>query len=173
MTQDSTTASPSASNESVALLPSGAGPDLEKVKKLDAAIIKARAEFPLLTRNGTNPAFKSSYATLDDVLACVMPVCNKHGLNISTANWFVEGKPCAITSITHKEGGFRQSCFPIADVSPQKAGGTMTYAQRYQICSLLGIQAEDDDDGNTAQGVKSQNGKASSRPAQSSTDSWL
>lgn len=155
-------------------LPLGAGPDLASLLKLDAALIKARQEYPRLIRNGINPAFKSSYATLDDVISCVMPVLTKHGLNIATANWFVEGKPCVVTTVSHKEGGFRQSVFPIADPNPQKIGGCMTYAQRYQICSLLGLQAEDDDDGNTAQGVKTQNGKASAKPAaKSGGDSWL
>lgn len=138
-------------------------------------MLKAREKFPPLARNGFNPAFKSNYACLDDVYECVLEICAQHGLNISTANWFVEGKPCCITSVTHKAGGFRQSAFPIADPSPQKVGGTMTYAQRYQICSLLGIQAEDDDDGNTAQGVKTKNGKASAKPAETaaSGNGWI
>lgn len=154
-------------------LPLGAGPDIASVGKLDEALIKARSEYPKLARNGLNPAFKSSYATLDDVISCVMPALAKQGVNVSTANWFVEGKPCVITTISHKDGGYRQSVFPMSDPNPQKIGGCMTYAQRYQICSLLGLQAEDDDDGNTAQGIKSRNGKPSAKPANNQADSWV
>ena len=160
-------------------LPFGAGPDIASLQKLDDALIKARDQYPKLLRNGTNPAFKSRsgdpscYATLDDVITCVMPALTEQGVNVATANWFIEGRPCVITTISHKSGGFRQSVFPMSDPSPQKIGGCMTYAQRYQICSLLGLQAEDDDDGNTAQGIKSQNGKPSAKPAKPSADSWL
>jgi hypothetical protein len=31
---------------------------------------------------------------------------------------------------------------------PQKQGGSITYARRYQLCALLSIVAEDDNDGN-------------------------
>lgn len=128
-------------------LPFGAGPDIASLQKLDDALINARSQYPKLLRNGTNPAFKSNYSTLDDVIGCVMPALAEQGVNVATANWFIEGKPCVITTISHKSGGFRQSVFPMSDPNPQKIGGCMTYAQRYQICSLLGLQAEDDDDG--------------------------
>lgn len=154
-------------------LPLGAGPDLASLQKLDEALIKARSQYPKLLRNGKNPAFGSTYSTLDDVISCVMPALAAEGVNVATANWFVEGKPCVITTVSHSSGGFRQSVFPMADPNPQKIGGCMTYAQRYQICSLLGLQAEDDDDGNTAQGIQTKNGKPSAKPAKAAADSWL
>ena len=145
---------------------------------MNAAVVSAKQDFPKLTRNGINPHFESTYATLDDVLACVTPALHANGLDIFTGNHMIDGKPMCVTTLMHSGGGYRTSSFPIADLAPQKIGGTMTYAQRYNICSLLSLQIEDDDDGNRASGLKAKksnsprNGNPSSRP-QSGGDSWI
>ena len=155
-------------------LPLGSGPDLAKVLELDQAIIEARKEFGPLHRSGQNTAFSKGkphrFATQDDVYACVMPTLTARGITVSSCVWMVEGKPFVVTTISHGNGGYRSSLFPVADVTPQKAGGAMTYGTRYNICSLLSLQIEDDDDGNVAQGVRQQaDGNPSSRPANPSS----
>ncbi len=155
-------------------LPLGSGPDLAKLLDLDKAIIEARKEFPPLHRSGSNTAFNKNkphrFSTQDDVYACVMPTLTAKNITVSSCVWMVEGKPFVVTSISHSGGGYRSSLFPVADVSPHKVGGAITYGTRYNICSLLSLQIEDDDDGNTAAGVKQQaDGNPSSRPANPSS----
>ena len=155
-------------------LPLGSGPDQAKLLDLDKAIIKARGEFSPLHRSGSNDAFNKKkphrFATQDDVYAAVMPALTANEITVSTCNWMVDGKPFVCTTLTHSSGGFRSSLFPIADFTPQKVGGAMTYGTRYNICALLSLQIEDDDDGNRASGVRQQaDGNPSSRPANPSS----
>jgi len=155
-------------------LPLGSGPDQAKLLDLDKAIIEARKDFPPLHRSGSNTAFDKRkphrFSTQDDVYACVMPTLTARSITVSSCVWMVEGKPFVVTTISHSGGGFRSSLFPVADASPHKVGGAITYGTRYNICSLLSLQIEDDDDGNTASGVKQKaDGNPSSRPANPSS----
>ena len=151
------------------ILPHGAGPNLAAIKELDTAVLKARSQFPKLIKDSSNPHFKNEYLSLEGLLELVTPVLNKNKLVISTSIQLIGERPWIITCLTHAEsGGFRQSCFPLADPAPQKAGSAITYAQRYQVASLLCLASENDDDGNKASGVGNkarQNGKPSSTPA--------
>ncbi len=158
----------------------GAGPTLDKVSALDAAVLEARQNFLPLQRNGANRAFQNDgephrFSTLDDVLSAVMPALVTAEITVTSALWMLDGKPFVVTALTHKDGGYRQSLFPVADVTPHKVGGAMTYGQRYGLSALLGLQCEDDDDGNGAQGIKpkEQKGKPSSRPSENKGGAWL
>lgn len=166
------------------LLPHGCGPSLALIKTLNESIRSARASFPPLSSNGVNPHFDSDYATLDDVLATVLPSLEANGLDIWSDVQLVNEKPMVITTVMHSDGGYRTSCFPVADLAPQKIGGTMTYAQRYNICALFSLQVAPDDDGNKAQGLPKrpaakaaangrQNGVPKSKPAAASNSDWL
>ena len=158
------------------MLPPNSGPDIDGVKALDAAIAKARPSFVDLTKTANNPHFKSSYAPLEDVLAAVTPALAKEKVSISTAGVLAGERFYFCTTLTHADGGWRCSYFPVTDPAPQKVGGTETYAQRYNICGLLGITAGADDDGNAASGIKStkrgsSNGKTATAAA-SFNDGW-
>ena len=153
-------------------LPPNAGPDIESLKSLDAAIAKARPNFPDLTKSANNPHFKSSYATVETVLDCVVKPLANCKVSISTAGTLVGDRFFFCTTLSHADGGWRCSYFPVNDPSPQKVGGCETYAQRYNICGMLAITGGADDDGNTASGLsaKQQNGKAPSKPAATAPD---
>lgn len=155
-------------------LPPNAGPDIESLKALDAAIAKARPKFPDLTKSANNPHFKSSYASLETVLDCVVKPLGQNGVSISTSGVLLgeSQRFFFCTTITHADGGWRCSYFPVMDPSPQKVGGCETYAQRYNICGLLAITGGADDDGNSASGLgsKPQNGNAPSKPPARSPD---
>ena len=141
------------------------GPTPEAVKKLDEAISKARLQFKDLTDDAVNPAFNSSYASLEAVLDAVLLPLLDEGISVSTAGVWVGERFSYCTTLLHVEGGFRCSYFPVSDPSPHKVGGAETYAQRYNICGLLAITGGKDDDGNTAMGKSSQNGRANRKPA--------
>jgi hypothetical protein len=155
------------------LLPHGAGPTLAALKALDEALLKARGEMPKLIKDSSNPHFKNSYLSLEGLLEAVTPTLQANKLLISTGIQVIGDKWAIVTCLTHKGGGFRQSLFPLTDPAPQKAGSAITYAQRYQVASLLCLASEEDDDGNKASGIKSngkakQNGQPTSTPSVSS-----
>ena len=141
------------------------GPTPEAIKKLDEAISRARLQFKDLTDDAVNPAFNSSYASLEAVLDAVVLPLMSEGVSIATTGVWMGERFTYCTTLTHAEGGFRSSYFPVMDPSPHKVGGAETYAQRYNICGLLAITGGKDDDGNTAMGKSPQNGKANRKPA--------
>jgi hypothetical protein len=58
------------------------------------------------------------------------------------------------TVLMHKSGQFIQSVMPLvqATLGPQKFGSELTYMRRYAYAAILSMTADEDDDGNQAQG---------------------
>ena len=123
-------------------------PDLDDA--LAGALAAAQAEMPNAEFDSTNPHFKNRYASLAAIRKASLPVLSKHGLAIAqTIN--PEG---LVTLLLHKSGGQLASIHPLPDVTavgPQKFGSALTYARRYSWQAIVGIAADEDDDGNAAQ----------------------
>ena len=122
-------------------------------KDLFAALAKAQGEMRGAEKDGNNPHFKSSYATLASVWdACRAPL-SKNGLAIvqtlekSESGWIVE------TLLTHSSGEFISGSCPVvsAQQSMQSLGSGLTYARRYSLMAIVGL-APEDDDGENAEG---------------------
>ena len=127
-------------------LPPNCGPTVAAVAALDAALIRARANFAKVVKDSENPHFRSKYAGLSSVLEAVMPALAAEGLNISSCTVLDHGACKLTTTLSHVGGGWRISEFPIADLSPQKLGSAQSYGMRYGTSALLHIAAEDEDD---------------------------
>jgi len=138
------------------VLPPNCGPSLDLIAKLDKALIAARSNYGSLARDADNPYFKSRYLTLDKLLAAVTPALGEQGLSLSSSySVTAAGGFMVTTTLSHIGGGFRYSCLPVLDASKSQAMGSAgTYALRYNLSQLLAIAAEDDDDGNSADGLK-------------------
>lgn len=114
-----------------------------------SALAAAQAEFPPIPKNHEADAgsYVYKYADIADVLAAVRPVLGRHGIALvqSTRATDSPGRLILDTVLMH-DGGTISSEFPITvgGLDPQKVGAVMTYARRYQLCSILGIAAEDD-----------------------------
>ena len=147
-------------------LPPNAGPSIELITALDQALAKARGDYGSLTKDATNPAFRSRYLTLDKLLDAVTPALSKVGVNISSSYESTPAGLVVVTCVSHSKGGWRISTFPVLDMSKSQAiGSSATYAQRYNIGQLLAVAADNDDDGNSADGVKTSSAAANgSRP---------
>lgn len=147
-------------------LPPNCGPTVADVAALDAALIKARANFAKIVKDSENPHFRSKYAGLSSVLEAVMPALTAEGLSISSCTVLDQGNCKLTTTLSHVGGGWRISEFPIADLSPQKLGSAQSYGMRYGTSALLHIAAEDeDDDAETATRGKSWSPKAAAPAA--------
>lgn len=123
-------------------------------------LLAAQLEFPKIKKDSANPFFKNKYASLDGILETVLPILHKHGLFL-VQNPINEGDRVGIHSqIFHTSGDFIESKFTVtlAKNDPQGAGSAITYCRRYAITAMLGLNVEEDDDGNTA--------SATPRPAQ-------
>ena len=102
-------------------------------------------------KDAKNPFFKSNYTTLNEVLGKIKSALLEKGLLI-IQNPQKEGLE---TIIIDTETGEQVSSFVpyFGVVDMQKLGGAITYARRYALISMLGLESEDDD-GNLASGKK-------------------
>ena len=124
----------------------------ESIDKLATALNKFQGEVANILKTSENPYFKSKYAKLEDILNEYRPIWTKHGLSISQHPVTDEqGRIGVQTEVYHNSGEYR--IFPpfyltLTKNDPQGGGSAITYARRYSLAAVLGIQQEDDD-GNT------------------------
>jgi hypothetical protein len=123
---------------------------------LAAALAKAQAAFPAISRDKevtvqtkAGGSYKFKYAPLDSILAAVRAPLAANGLAIVQ----LLDEDTLVTSLLHESGAILSGRTPIpATEGVQAYGSAITYLRRYSIQALLGIAAEEDDDGNQAAG---------------------
>lgn len=123
--------------------------------KLAAALILAKKKFKPLVKNKVNPYFKSRYADLEAVHDAVDDALMENGLSVTQPMGFDENDHfCIATELTHAPSGeVKVSRWPLpGGAEPQKLAAAVTYGRRVTLCALLGIPAEDDDDGEATEG---------------------
>jgi len=141
-------------------------------KGLAAALAAAQGEMKNASLNKTNPHFKNRYADLVGLWDTARPVLAKHGLAVIQCPMDApEGKSGVRLATTIMHGASGESftfhfTMPTERATAQGVGSAITYARRYAFASLLGMVADEDDDGNGAEG----NGKAA-KPAAKTTGS--
>jgi len=126
-----------------------------RIKNMEKNIYQKLAEISeqdiKVEKDAKNPFFKSNYTTLNEVLGKIKSALLEKGLLI-IQNPQKEGLE---TIIIDTETGEQVSSFVpyFGVVDMQKLGGAITYARRYALISMLGLESEDDD-GNLASGKK-------------------
>ena len=111
-------------------------------------LFEAKKEIGKISKDSTNPFFKSKYFDINGLLEHVEPIMQKHGLLLLQPI----SSDCVHTEIVDiEEPSTRiESYIKLPNIQdPQKLGSAITYYRRYTLQSLLGLQAEDDD-GNSA-----------------------
>ena len=108
-------------------------------------------------KDGENPHFRSSYATLNEVLSKVKGPLNELGIVIIQ----MPENGGLKTVLVDTEDGSKVDCFmPYVDATTaQKLGSCNTYNRRYSLVTLLGLE-DTDDDGNVASAPVVKKGKA-------------
>ncbi len=114
-------------------------------------LIKVRNEIQPIKKKGTNPHFKSHYATLEDVIEAVTPPLQDNGFFLSHICGKDEFGAYVSTELFHESGFTLQTKVPVvlSKQDMQGLGSAITYARRYGILSILNLPTEDDD-GNDA-----------------------
>lgn len=119
------------------------------MKEMFKALKAFQSECPKIKKDSENPFFKSKYADLASIWEVVQPILAKHDLVLIQP---IQGKEIK-TILMHASGEIIESNYPIiskSEINPQDYGSAITYARRYALSSMLGIIADDDDDGNAA-----------------------
>jgi hypothetical protein len=116
-------------------------------KNIYQKLAAAKAEIGAISKDSTNPFFKSKYFDINDLLNHVEPILQKHGLLVLQP---INGDGVTTCIVEVDGDGAEQSFLPLPESNdPQKLGSAITYYRRYTLASLLALQAVDDD-GNSA-----------------------
>jgi hypothetical protein len=100
-------------------------------------------EIGAISKDSTNPFFKSKYFDINGLLKHVEPLLDKNGLLLLQP--ITEGLVCS-QIIDIENGDKVESSLALPEINdPQKIGSCVSYYRRYTLQSLLGLQAEDDD----------------------------
>ncbi len=132
----------------------------ESKGRLAGALAKAQGAVFRATRDGKNPFFNSTYATLAEVLGTVREPLAENGFAlVQDADTDLDERTVGVvTRLIHESGEELVSCrlsAPLKDEftkdgkplppSVQQIGSMVTYLRRYSLCSFLSVAVEDDD----------------------------
>jgi hypothetical protein len=113
------------------------------MKNIYTKLAAVKKEIGAISKDSTNPFFKSKYFDINGLLKHVEPLLDKNGLLLLQP--ITDGLVCS-QIIDIENGDKVESSMQMTTLSdPQKMGSMITYYRRYTLQSLLGLQAEDDD----------------------------
>lgn len=123
----------------------------ESLDQLFAALSAAFGQLRNAPRTCTGEFGK--YADLATILDTAREPLAANGLTViqTFMPWSKEGSMALVTTLGHKSGQMIRSVLPISSgLEPQKLAAAATYMRRIELAAILGIAAEDEDDGRTA-----------------------
>ena len=139
----------------------------ESLSNIGAALAAFQGEVENADKNKGNPAFKSKYADLAEILNTVREPLSRHGLAIIQIPSFADGIAHVETMLLHKSGEFIMGLCsaPVGKQDAQGVGSAITYLRRYMAAAMCGV-AQEDDDGNGAVGNSHAGQSTNNRNAQ-------
>ena len=113
---------------------------------LISALCAAQAQFRAVEKS--KKGARSMYAPLEDVLAMVRPVLASRGLAITQTTYVKDDWLMLLTALRYTDGDFLTGDYPVCAIGkpPQEIGSALTYARRYALLAICGIQPGDEDD---------------------------
>jgi hypothetical protein len=125
----------------------------ESIVDIAKAMSAFQSEIKHPDKAAYNKFFDSKYVPLNKVISAFKEFGPKHGL--SFIQYPVNGEKSigVETLLLHTSGEFIKFdpyFLPLDKQTPQGAGSCITYAKRYALSAALGIDSDEDDDGNQA-----------------------
>lgn len=115
---------------------------LQKLNEFRKTVGKVR-------KDASNPFYKSKYATLESVINTIEEPLNKIGIGYIQVMVKREGSDCLATLVYDVDNTTDklESSVPLLleKLDMQKLGSAITYARRYGLVSIFGLEQEDDD----------------------------
>jgi len=115
------------------------------------AFIAAQKATEAVKKAATNPAFKTKYADLSEVVEATVPALNANGIGVIQVPGY-DGELVSVTTVfVHESGASVTGVLRMRPrkTDPQGVGTAITYARRYALLAMTGA-APEDDDGNAA-----------------------
>lgn len=120
----------------------------EQIVALTAGIIKVQGAISGVHKNAKNQHFKSSYATLENVIDTARPALQEAGIAfVQAPGMVIDGSVEVTTMLVHTSGEWMKSTLhvPLGKRDPQGVGSAITYGCRYSLMAMLGLPPTDDD----------------------------
>lgn len=124
----------------------------ESINEIATALAAAQGTIKPAPKDSTNPHYKNNYADLTSVwTACRDSLATNH-LAVIQSPEFLDGRVVLVTRIIHKSGQWLESELSVKPQqdTAQGIGSCITYARRYALAAMVGVVADEDDDGNEA-----------------------
>lgn len=124
---------------------------------LAKAFVAAQKAMEAVKKAATNPAFKTKYADLSEVVEAVVPALNNAGVGVLQNPAFDGDWVTVATTFLHETGASVTSVLRLkpSKSDPQGVGSAITYGRRYSLLAMTGA-APEDDDGNASSGPRQQ-----------------
>ncbi len=122
----------------------------ESIKNISGALLLFHNNMGKVVKSETNPFFKSKYADLSTILAAIKGPLDAAGLAFSQ---MPSGIHELTTILMHPASGeYLESTYTMTPSKndPQGLGSAITYQRRYALGAVLGLNIDEDDDGNAA-----------------------
>ena len=124
----------------------------ENIDQLAPAMVACQSQIKTAKMDSTNPFFKSKYADLGSVWDAVRGALSANGFSVTQLPDMIGNEPALTTMLIHKSGQWISGTYPLMvtdkESTPQGYGSALTYARRYSLAALIGVIADEDDDGN-------------------------
>ncbi len=137
---------------------------------IEKKLLEFQSKVDVVKKDSKNPFFKSVYVDINGVLKAIAPTLTECGISITQCVDIQDGVDVLITTIydaDKPESFIRSTSRLIMNKNDmQQYGSAQTYARRFSLISMLGLEA-DDDDGNYVSG---KTGKA--KPQATANGSW-
>ena len=129
-----------------------------EINELAGALCKFQSECPPIQKKAKNTLYGSLYAELSDILQKVKPHLKNNGLSFSQ---IPEGEYELTTILMHTSGQYISSTYSMKPVSnePHEIASCKTYQKRIALTAILGLDFDEDKDGNTTPAKKKLTGK--------------
>lgn len=121
-----------------------------EINELAKALSKAQGVMSSAQKDGNNPHFRSSYATLSSIIQAARKPLADNCLSVTQT---LLPDNTLVTTLMHESGQWLRSYLRLnpAQNTPQGVGSALTYGRRYSLAAIVGI-SQDDDDGAEASG---------------------
>jgi hypothetical protein len=117
------------------------------IKEIAKALLLFHSKVQKIAKSEINPFFKSKYADLPAILDSIQDPLQESGLSFCQ---FPEENSLTTILMHGESGEFLQGTYNLhaEKINPQGLGSAITYARRYALGAILGLNVDNDDDGN-------------------------
>jgi hypothetical protein len=136
----------------------------EQINEIASALAAFQGEIGTVAKDANNPFFRSRYASFAACRRAAGPALAKNGLAVvqSSLTDLEKNEIGVRTLLLHKSGQyFENECWAKqakmkdgadAQCTPQNIGAVSSYLRRTEYCAIIGLVADDDDDGEETSG---------------------